>query len=199
MAGLAPAQQTILQIEPLGNGAGVALVSDDDEARQRVLLRALDQRALSARRTGLRDPQLDPGELESGIGGVVVAHLSSSQRGDLLVQLGGFDPVGDRIWIQSAQQKTRVLDLEPSGALRLLPDGGGLVMPSYDGLELLALDARDAASTRQSLPGRREVKAFCSGSGRALLIRHWPDYRRSSELVIPSRPPREVWLGDAGA
>ena len=71
-------------------------------------------------------------------------------------------------------------------------------MPSYDGLELLSLDARDAASTRQSLPGRREVKAFCSGSGRALLIRHWPDYRRSIELVIPSRPPREVWLGDAG-
>ena len=55
---LAPAQQTILQIEPLGNGAGVALVSDDDEARQRVLLRALEQRALSARRPGLGDPQL---------------------------------------------------------------------------------------------------------------------------------------------
>lgn len=197
---LAPAQQTILQIEPLGNGAGVALVSDDDEARQRVLFRALDQRALSARRTGLGDPQLGAlEELESGASGALLfAHLSSNQRGDLLVQLGGFDPVSDRIWIQSAQQKTRVLDLEPSGALRLLPDGGGLVMPSYDGLELLSLDARDAASTRQSLPGRREVKAFCAGSGRALLIRHWPDYRRSIELVIPSRPPREVWLGDAG-
>ena len=148
VAGPAPAQQTILQIEPLGNGAGVALVSDDDEARQRVL-RALDQRALSARRTGLADPQLGPlEELESGASGVLMfAHLSSNQRGDLLVQLGGFDPVSDRIWIRSAQQETRVLDLEPSGAQQLLPDGGGLVMPSYDGLELLSLDARDAAST----------------------------------------------------
>jgi hypothetical protein len=42
------------------------------------------------------------------------------------------------------------------------------------------------------------VKAFCSGSGRALLVRHWPDYRRSVELVIPARPPQQVWLGEAG-
>ena len=59
---LAPAQQRILQIEPLGNGAGVALVSDDSEARQRVLLRQLDQQALSIREQGLGDPVL--GSLE---------------------------------------------------------------------------------------------------------------------------------------
>ncbi len=197
---LAPEQRTILQIEPLGNGAGVALVSDDDEARQRVLFRALDQRALSERQRGLGDPELGVlEELESGApGSLLFAHLSSNQRGDLLVQLGGFDPEIDRIWIQSEQQKTRALELEPSGALRLLPDGSGLVMLSYDGLELLSLDGLNEPSMRQSLPGRRELKAFCSGSGRALLIRHWPDYRRSIELVIPSRPPREVWLGEAG-
>lgn len=197
---LAPAQQTILQIEPLGNGAGVALVSDDSEARQRVLLRQLNQQALSRDQQGLGDPILGRlEELESGESGTLLfAHLSSNQRGDLLVQLGGFEPDSDRVWIQSPQQKPRELALKASGPLRLLPDGNGLVLPSYEGLELLPLDPAADATSRQSLPGSREVKAFCSGSGRALLVRHWPDYRRSVELVIPARPPQQVWLGEAG-
>ena len=72
------------------------------------------------------------------------------------------------------------------------------MLPSYDGLELLPLNPSLDGGSRQSLPGSREVKAFCSGSGRALLVRHWPDYRRSLELVIPARPPQQVWLGEAG-
>jgi len=197
---LAPVQQRILQIEPLGNGAGVALVSDDSEARQRVLLRHLDQHALSIREQGLDDPVLGSLEvLESGASGsLLFAHLSSNQLGELLVQLGGFEPDSDRVWIQSQGKEQRPLDLEASGPLRLLPDGNGLVLPSYDGLELLPLNASLDGGARQSLPGSREVKAFCSGSGRALLVRHWPDYRRSLELVIPARPPQQVWLGEAG-
>ena len=197
---LAPVQQRILQIEPLGNGAGVALVSDDSEARQRVLLRHLDQHALSIREQGLDDPVLGSLEvLESGASGsLLFAHLSSNQLGELLVQLGGFEPDSDRVWIQSRSQEQRPLNLEASGPLRLLPDGNGLVLPSYDGLELLPLNASLDGGARQSLPGSREVKAFCSGSGRALLARHWPDYRRSLELVIPARPPQQVWLGEAG-
>ena len=197
---LAPQQQRILQIEPLGNGSGVALVSDDNEARQRVLLRQLSQRAVSSRVQGLGDPQLGPlDELESGDSGALLfAHLSSNQLGELLVQLGGFDPDSDRTWIQSSGEKQRSLDLEASGPLRLLPDGNGLVVPSYEGLELLPLNPDSESVSRQSLPGSREVKAFCSGAGRALLVRHWPDYRRSVELVIPARPPQQVWLGEAG-
>ncbi len=197
---LAPVQQRILQIEPLGNGAGVALVSDDSEARQRVLLRHLDQRALSIREQGLGDPVLGSlEELESGASGsLLFAHLSSNQLGELLVQLGGFEPDSDRVWIQSRSKEQRPLNLEASGPLRLLPDGNGLVLPSYDGLELLPLNPSLDGGARQSLPGSREVKAFCSGSGRALLVRHWPDYRRSLELVIPARPPQQVWLGEAG-
>ena len=197
---LAPVQQRILQIEPLGNGAGVALVSDDSEARQRVLLRHLDQHALSVREQGLGDPVLGSlEELESGASGsLLFAHLSSNQLGELLVQLGGFEPDSDRVWIQSRSQEQRPLNLEASGPLRLLPDGNGLVLPSYDGLELLPLNPSLDGGARQSLPGSREVKAFCSGSGRALLVRHWPDYRRSLELVIPARPPQQVWLGEAG-
>ena len=197
---LAPVQQRILQIEPLGNGAGVALVSDDSEARQRVLLRHLDQHALSIREQGLADPVLGSlEELESGASeSLLFAHLSSNQLGELLVQLGGFEPDSDRVWIQSRSEEQRPLNLEASGPLRLLPDGNGLVLPSYDGLELLPLKPSLDGGARQSLPGSREVKAFCSGSGRALLVRHWPDYRRSLELVIPARPPQQVWLGEAG-
>ena len=197
---LAPAQQRILQIEPLGNGAGVALVSDDIQARQRVLLRQLDQHALSTRERGLGDPVLGRlEELESGdSGSLLFAHLSSNQLGELLVQLGGFEPDSDRVWIQSPGNVQRPLALEASGPLRLLPDGNGLVLPSYDGLELLPLNPSLKGGARQSLPGSREVKAFCSGSGRALLVRHWPDYRRSLELVIPAQPPQQVWLGEAG-
>ena len=197
---LAPTQQRILQIEPLGNGAGVALVSDDSEARQRVLLRQLSQKALSVHEQGLGDPQLGPlDELESGASGsLLFAHLSSNQRGELLVQLGGFEPDSDRVWIQSNGTSRRILELKASGPLRLLPDGNGLVLPSYNGLELLPLNPSLDGVSRQSLPGSREVKAFCSGSGRALLVRHWPDYRRSVELVIPARPPQQVWLGEAG-
>jgi hypothetical protein len=28
-----------------------------------------------------------------------------------------------------------------------------------------------------------------------LLVRHWPDFRRSLELVEPGRPPRQLWIG----
>jgi hypothetical protein len=28
-----------------------------------------------------------------------------------------------------------------------------------------------------------------------LLLRHWPDFRRSLELVEPGLPPRQLWLG----
>jgi hypothetical protein len=27
-------------------------------------------------------------------------------------------------------------------------------------------------------------------------VRHWPDYRRSVELVIPGLSPRQLWLGE---
>ena len=194
---LMPAQQRILQVEPLGDGRGVAVVGDDAETTQQVLFRRIDQRSLSGASSGLDDPALGPLEtLESG--SLLFVHLSANQHGDLLIQLGGFEPGSDRIWILDQGSDRRRLALEASGALRLLPDGTGLVLPSFDGLELLPLESTPGAAPRQTLPGSREVKAFCSGSGRALLVRHWPDYRRSVELVIPGRPPRQVWIGEAG-
>ena len=77
--------------------------------------------------------------------------------------------------------------------MRLLPEGGGLVVPESEGLSLRALPPRPPR--RDLLPGSRDLVAFCPRAGRALLVRHWPDYRRSLELVEPGRAPRQLWIG----
>ena len=194
---LSSVEQRILQIEPLGNGEGVAFVTDNDPSKLEVMLRQLTPRAMSDQAQGLADPL--PGAIQSlASGSLLFAHLSSNQRGELLVQVGGIKAGSDRTWIRSANAKRRDLDLEVAGAIRLLPDGSGLVVPSYDGLDLLPMNPDQQGNSPQSLPGSRELKSFCSGSGRAVLLRNWPDYRRSIELVIPGQPPRQVWLGEAG-
>ena len=194
---LSSVEQRILQIEPLGNGEGVAFVTDNDPSKLEVLLRELTPRALSDQAQGLGNPL--PGALQSlASGSLLFAHLSSNQRGELLVQVGGIEAGSDRTWIRSANAKRRDLNLEVAGAIRLLPDGSGLVVPSYDGLDLLPMNPDGKENAPQSLPGSRELKSFCTGSGRAVLLRNWPDYRRSIELVIPGQPPRQVWLGEEG-
>ena len=70
-----------------------------------------------------------------------------------------------------------------------------MVIPTYDGLKLQSLLSSDP-SQAQMLPGSREVGAFCAASGRAVLIRHWPDYRRSIELVVPGQAPKQLLLGE---
>ncbi len=194
---LSSVQQRILQIEPLGNGQGVAFVTDNDRSELEVLLRKLTPRSLSSRAGGLAEPI--PGDVQSLISdSLLFAHLSSNLRGELLVQIGGIEVGSDRTWIHSMNAKGRDLHLDNAGPIRLLPDGSGLVVPSYDGLDLLPMNPDEQASEPQSLPGSRELKSFCTGSGRALLLRNWPDYRRSIELVIPGQPPRQVWLGESG-
>ena len=194
---LSSVEQRILQIEPLGNGEGVAFVTDNDPSKLEVLLRQLTPRAMSDQAEELAEPL--PGALKSlASGSLLFAHLSSNQRGELLVQVGGIEAGSDRTWIRSVDANRRDLNLEVAGAIRLLPDGSGLVVPSYNGLDLLPMNPDQQGNARQSLPGSRELKSFCSGSGRAVLLRNWPDYRRSIELVIPGKPPRQVWLGEAG-
>ena len=136
---LSSVEQRILQIEPLGNGEGVAFVTDNDPSKLEVLLRQLTPRAISDQAQGLADPL--PGAIQSlASGSLLFAHLSSNQRGELLVQVGGIEAGSDRTWIRSANAKRRDLDLEVAGAIRLLPDGSGLVVPSYDGLDLLPMN-----------------------------------------------------------
>jgi hypothetical protein len=45
------------------------------------------------------------------------------------------------------------------------------------------------------LPGSRDLSSFCASGGRALLVRHRPDYSRSLELVEPGEAPRILWQG----
>ena len=194
---LSSVEQRILQLEPLGNGEGVAFVTDNDPSKLEVLLRQLTPRAISDQPQQLAEPL--PGAIQSlASGSLLFAHLSSNQRGELLVQVGGIEAGSDRTWIRSVNAKRRDLNLEVAGAIRLLPDGSGMVVPSYDGLDLLPMNPDRNRNASQSLPGSRELKSFCTGSGRAVLLRNWPDYRRSIELVIPGQPPRQVWLGEAG-
>jgi hypothetical protein len=124
---------------------------------------------------------------------LIFTHLSSNQRGDLLVQWSA-QALGRSITSFWPRQGNRQqLELEASGPMQLLPDGGALVMPELEGLSLRNLPGRP--ERRQLLPGSRDLSSFCPVSGRALLVRHWPDFRRSLELVEPGQPPRQLWLG----
>ena len=125
---------------------------------------------------------------------LLFAHLSSNLVGDLLVQTGGLTPGSERIELIRSDGSRRDLDILASGPLQLLPAGGGVVVPAYNGLALQPLV--DTGQPAQMLPGSRELGAFCAASGRAVLIRHWPDYRRSIELVIPGLAPQELLLGE---
>ncbi|WP_413744189.1 hypothetical protein [Synechococcus sp. MIT S9451] len=193
---LSPVLPGIFQVEPFGDGRGVAFVSADDNGDQFVDVRHLTPRSLATDADAVGSPLL--GDLERITQQPqLFAHVSSNLRGDLLVQAGRLEPGSDQLWMRSPDGRRRDLSLKVAGPIRLLPDGTGLVVPGYDGLELLSLQTlQDQASERQTLPGSRDLRAFCTGSGRALLVRHWPDYRRSVELVIPGLPPRQIWLGE---
>ena len=178
---------------PLGNGRGVAVVASDDKRNEQIWLQPLQPRSLQHDRRDLAPPERLPvQQLISD--NVLFGHISSNLNGDLLVQTGGFLPETERNELIQANGKRRQLDLPSAGPMELLPGGGGLVVPSYDGINLMPL--ANKGGTMQSLPGNRELGAFCAASGRALLIRHWPDYRRSIELVLPGVAPRQLWLGE---
>ncbi|MGC6482229.1 MAG: hypothetical protein ACON4T_01465 [Synechococcus sp.] len=195
-APLTPKFRDIVQIEPLGNGQGVAFVATDDQGDQFVAMRHLIPRALGLAHSDLASPALGPLEALTERG-QLFGYVSSNLRGDLLVQAGQMQPGRDQLWVRRADQQRFDLELQRSGPIRLLPDGTGLVVPDYDGLVLQSFKRPDRQSwPRQILPGRRDLRAFCTGSGRALLVRHWPDYRRSVELVIPGLSPRQIWLGE---
>ena len=80
---LSSIEQRILQLEPLGNGEGVAFVTDNDPSKLEVLLRQLTPRAISDQAQQLAEPL--PGAIQSlASGSLLFAHLSSNQRGECL-------------------------------------------------------------------------------------------------------------------
>lgn len=190
---LSPVWPRIESLVPLGDGRGIAMVTSNSEGKERIWIRQLQPRNISESRDALQSPRSGP--LKPIFNDPVqFGHLSTNLSGDLLVQTGGIRPGSERIELIQANGKRRKLALNSSGPVQLLPAGGGLIQPVYEGLKLRPLI--DSGRPLQMLPGSREMGAFCAASGRAVLIRHWPDYRRSIELVIPGLAPRQLHLGD---
>ena len=189
---LTPVFDRITAVQPLGDGAGIALATRSGEA-ERLWLLPLEQSALH-RENSSAAAGVKAGPLRALLQEPLsFAHLSSNRRGDLLVQWSS-RALGRSITSLWPRQGSRQeLDLQASGPMQLLPEGGALVVPELEGLSLRNLPGRPAR--RQLLPGSRDLSSFCPVSGRALLVRHWPDFRRSLELVEPGQPPRQLWLG----
>lgn len=188
---VSPVWPQILALEPLGDGSGVAVVSRSPGGQQ-IWRIPLKQRNLAPERQGLGPVQaLAP--IAVGDGRALFAHLSSNRRGDLLIQRGGPEPLSLETLFWPKGSGPRALPIKASGPMRLLPQGGAVVVPASEGLTLQDLPPRPARL--QTLPGSRDLSSFCPRAGRALLVRHWPDFRRSLELVEPGQAPRQLWLG----
>ena len=189
---LTPEFERITAVTPLGDGSGIALASRT-QTGERLWLVPLQQSAL--RRNGEPGPPgVQAGPLRALLPEpLMFAHLSSNQRGDLLVQWSARALGRSITSFWPRQGRRQQLELEASGPMQLLPEGGALVVPELEGLSLRNLPGQ--RERRQLLPGSRDLSSFCPVSGRALLVRHWPDFRRSLELVEPGQPPRQLWLG----
>jgi len=189
---ISPVWPRIAAVEPLADGHGVAFLAGDEQGRFQLWKRSLLPRSLVRGDAPTAAPLPGPLELlwSQPLG---FAHMSSNRRGDLLLQLGGTIPGDERaLWID-AQGRRHPLQLALSGPIRLLPEGEAMVVPSPAGLELRPLQAGPTAT--QVLPGSRELVAFCPATGQALLMRHWPDQRRSLERVQPGAAPLTLWIG----
>lgn len=189
---ISPVWPEIPMLQPLGDGSGVAAASRRADGQ------------LSLWRIPLRQQNLRPADQAGGPpraeqpqpllpGPVLFAHLSSNRNGDLLIQSGALEPGSGEAILLPAGGGRRPLPWRASGPMRLLPEGGAAVVPDPEGLHLRSLPPQPSSS--QTLPGSRDLSSFCPQSGRALLLRHWPDFRRSLELVEPGLPPRQLWLG----
>ena len=190
---LSPVWAAIPDFVPLGDGSGVGLVSRDGTGAHHVWKLSLDRDSLS--RSSMNLGQVQRKRLERfGRKALLFAHLSTNRFGDLLVQVGGTTPASDRVMLWQRNGHRQELDLVPSGPVALLPQGGAVVVPERDGLSLRSFPP--SPPLRQVLPGSRDLSSFCPVAGRALLLRHWPDFRRSLEIVEPGRAPRALWMGE---
>jgi hypothetical protein len=189
---LSPVWHSIAGLQPLGDGSGLGLVSRDGSGNHQVWRQVLKRPTLSRSAAGLG--RVERGRLEPfGPEPLLFAHLSSNQQGDLLVQTAERSPQAHRtvLWLRSGER--RPLQLDSMGSVALLPQGQDVIVPETEGLSVRTLPPRPPR--RQLLPGSRDLSSFCPVAGRALLVRHWPDYRRSLELVEPGQPPRALWIG----
>ncbi|MCP9888186.1 hypothetical protein KBY96_09635 [Cyanobium sp. ATX 6A2] len=191
---ISPVWPEIPHVLPLGDGSGVAAASREPDGQLRLWRIPLRQRNLRPADEPTQAVRAeDPQPLQAGP--VLFAHLSSNRQGDLLVQSGQLEPGSSQARLQrGGGWRWRRLPWSASGPMLLLPEGGAVVVPDTDGLHLETLPPQ--APRRQTLPGSRDLSSFCPQAGRALLQRHWPDFRRSLELLEPGQPPKQLWLGE---
>jgi hypothetical protein len=190
---ITPVWPEIPLLLPLGDGSAVAAASRQGDGRLRLWRIPVRQANLTPQ--GNRRPTAALADQPQRLlpAPVLFAHLSSNRRGDLLVQSGGPEPGSSEARLLSRSGANLALPWPTSGPMQLLPEGGAVLVPDTEGLHLETLPP--AAPQRQTLPGSRDLSSFCPQAGRAVLLRHWPDYRRSLELVEPGQPPRQLWLG----
>ncbi|MEO1002471.1 MAG: hypothetical protein AAFX65_05090 [Cyanobacteria bacterium J06638_7] len=191
---ISPVWPEIPLLLPLGDGSGVAAASRQSDGQLRLWLIPLQQHNLQPATAPARAVQAEPPQplLERA---VLFAHLSSNRNGDLLIQSGELEPGSSQAQLRpGGGWRWRRLPWAASGPMLLLPEGGAVVVPDTEGLHLETLPPRQPR--RQTLPGSRDLSSFCPQAGRALLQRHWPDFRRSLELVEPGQPPKQLWLGE---
>lgn len=189
---LSPVWPSVPNLQPLGDGSAVALVSADAQGRQRVWRVPLRQRNLVAPPRALEPPRILPArELSSRP--LLFAYLSTNRRGDLLVQSSNeaSGQADSELWTPGGQR--RRLPVRASGPIQLVPQGGAMVVPEIEGLTLMKLPG--LPPRRQMLPGSRDLSSFCPAGGRALLVQHRPDFTRSLQIVEPGQPPRTLWQG----
>ncbi len=193
---LTPVWPAIPQTVALGDGSGLGLVSRNQQGEHQVWKLELKRHHLTRRSSDLgsvRAGRLQPFSSLT----YVFASLSSNANGDLLVQAAaqalGPEPPQEEVVLWERGGSRRSLELDPRGPIALVPQGGSMIVPEADGLALRSLPPRPAR--RQLLPGSRDLSSFCPVAGRALLTRHWPDFRRSLELVEPAQAPKTLWLG----
>jgi hypothetical protein len=194
---ISPIWRAIPVMLPLGDGSAVAVASQLVDGRLR--LWRIPLRQANPRQAGDRRSPLTVGRpVALTAEPVAFAHFSSNHRGDLLVQSGRLEPDGSSTMLRGADGHTHTLTIQAGGPIRLASEGGAMLVPEPDGLSLQTLPASLGGSEPkrpQTLPGSRDLSSFCPQAGRALLVRHWPDYRRSLELVEPGQAPRQLWLG----
>jgi hypothetical protein len=189
---ISPVWRAIPVVLPLGDGSGVAAGSRLEDGRLRLWRIPIQQHNLQPQGAPRKPPTVEqPQPLLAGP--VLFAHLSSNRRGDLLVQSGSLEPGSSSTVLHGSGGRKQTLSWEASGPMLLAPEEGTVLVPGPEGLNLHTLPP--LPPRRQTLPGSRDLSSFCPQAGRALLVRHWPDFRRSLELVEPGQPPRQLWLG----
>ena len=210
-----PWERSISNVLPLRDGRGVVYAAAVDSLSRKNWFVAVEPSAVVAPHQATAGGAAAPPWPLPGPA-TLYSHFSSSNTGLLLVQgvdraaleqptahppfLRLFQPGRNRRprWLgrqDSPWRQMAPLDQQPGGSVELLPSGDGIVFPDENGLVVVSLPP--LPPQRQLLPGNRDLKTFCGGGQRAVVLEHQPDYVKTIELLRPGLAPEVVWEGEA--